>query len=164
MHITQQLLKRVYWVRQHFWDKLRHEKYLEGGKLHHRKNVPSFDCTRTVHYINGIISCSCCLFKRMGIACCHIYCILDNPPNEHHIHFKNLKCFQTYYGIDAHYTATFDRAWTENNTDGIQFLEELDGWNETRSSQAADWFAQALPDQTPVLRPHLAHTIYEEKN
>ena len=146
-----QLSECQFYVKKHIWEELDYIEPDDGN--YYQKIVPSYQMTRVVSILCGIMECSCGHFAMTRIPCRHIMSILSVPPSPADFWFKHFKCFSTFYGIHKTFTAYCDNL---DEPEG-PIMTSMKSFDTTRSKKNLDWFKETLISNTPKLRHGLVH-------
>mmetsp|Transcript_17811 Transcript_17811/g.45178 ORF Transcript_17811/g.45178 Transcript_17811/m.45178 type:complete len:404 (+) Transcript_17811:754-1965(+) len=121
--------------------------------------IPKFLHTRRVKIleVNGsrYLLCSCGLLESIGIACRHIYAVLDRLPKSGDFIARWHKKFSSYFGECEKMTSIFREAMAKEPP-GVPIEEcDLAGWaeEECATAEMKALFAKQLPGEAPVLKP-----------
>jgi hypothetical protein len=117
--------------------------------------IPSFAHTRIVRVISRggylYLICSCCLFERLGITCCHIYKVLRRVPIPEDAVIRWHKSYRYYHLKNEALTAKFDQA-IRNECPGPVFCESSD-WPIGNGERPKEYFEETLPGKPAVICP-----------
>lgn len=144
-----------WFVRRAVWQT---HNYIPANPNYYKMVVPSYDQTNVVRLDNTCLWCSCLHFQEQGIACRHIYAVLDETPSLIHAIPEKTKAYQSQYAVNEPLTSAF------RNRAGIRPRGPLCNpnipfvFNKTRESHDIDFFMQAMPSEEPILRPGLVHS------